>query len=62
MASPGTNLTGVPALGGRTPGNSAILEPHRLNNVCWPTVRPLKTPCYRHAEAGWLAEQPSRFL
>ncbi|MFM8288585.1 MAG: hypothetical protein ACKOGA_17975 [Planctomycetaceae bacterium] len=33
-----------------------------MNNVCWPTVRPLKTPCYRHAEAGWLAEQPSRSL
>jgi DNA polymerase-3 subunit epsilon len=40
----------------------SLLDTVRLRDVHWPSVPPLKTPCYRREHAREAREQPPRFL
>ncbi|MCA9430136.1 MAG: BRCT domain-containing protein, partial [Candidatus Omnitrophica bacterium] len=39
-----------------------LLEEYRFRNIEWPSVRALKTPCYRREQAQKVLEQPPNFL
>lgn len=40
----------------------ALLDEHRLNDVSWPSMRPLKTPCYCREHAQQAQAEPPKFL
>ncbi|MCU0712081.1 MAG: exonuclease domain-containing protein [Pirellula sp.] len=42
--------------------DSALTDTYRISNITWPSITPLRTPCFTRSHAAKLQAEPPRFL